>query len=84
MEVAAVVEIISSVGLPIALVLVMGWFIYQLWKQSKEREDKLYGELGVCRAVNEKAIETLAIYAERLGNIENDVKDIKETILQKE
>jgi chromosome segregation ATPase len=39
------------------------------------------GELAECRVVNEKAIETLAVYAERLSVIETDVKDIKKIIL---
>ena len=38
-------------------------------------------ELAECRAVNDKAIETLSVYAERIGVIEADVKEIKSIIL---
>lgn len=80
MEVGMVTEIISTLGLPVALVVAMAWFIFKLWKQSAARETKLYEELAECRAVNKQAIETLALYADRLRNIETDVKDIKDRV----
>lgn len=73
-------ELITTLGFPIALVIAMGWFIYLLWKQSAKRETKLYEELAASREVNKQAIETLALYAERLSVIESDVKDIKAEI----
>lgn len=73
-------ELISTVGFPIALVIAMGFFIWTIYKQSVAREEKLLTEIAENRAVNEKAIETLAVYAERLGVIENDVREIKEII----
>lgn len=81
MEVATITELIASLGLPVALVIAMGWFIYQLWKQSKEREDKLMAELAATRLVNEKAIDTIAEYAEKLGVIETDVAEIKAIVI---
>ena len=78
MEVGVVSETISTLGFPIALVVAMAWFIYTLWKQSAARETKLYEELAECRKVNQQAVETLALYAERLSVIESDVKDIKD------
>ena len=78
MDVGVVSETISTLGFPIALVVAMGWFIYKLWKQSAARESKLYEELAECRKVNQQAVETLALYAERLSVIESDVKDIKD------
>ena len=73
-------ELISTLGFPIALVIAMGFFIWTIYKQSVAREEKLMTEIAENRAVNEKAIETLAIYAERLGVIENDVREIKTII----
>ena len=58
----------------------MGWFIYQLWKQSVAREEKLMSELTATRLVNEKALDTIAEYAEKLGVIESDVAEIKAAI----
>lgn len=80
MDLNTINTFITTLGFPIALVIAMGWFIYLLWKQSAKRETKLYEELAECREVNKKAIETLALYAERLSVIESDVKEIKDKI----
>ena len=82
MDMAMIGELITNFGFPIALVIAMGWFIWIIYKQSVTREDKLMNELAECRAVNEKAIGTLAVYAERIGVIEADVKEIKEIIIK--
>jgi hypothetical protein len=80
MDIATIGELITNLGLPIAMVIAMGAFIWVIYKQSVAREDKLMTEIAENRAVNEKAIETLAVYAERLGTIENDVREIKQII----
>lgn len=89
------VQIISTVGFPIACVLAMGAFIFYIYKQTtkenadnmekvqarcKEREDKLYDELALSREVNSKAIETIAHYAEKLDVIQKDISEIKTDI----
>ena len=73
----------------------MAAFIFYIYKQTtkeyaenmekvqargKEREDKLYNELALCREVNGKAIETIAHYAEKLDVIQKDISDIKTDI----
>ena len=85
-------EIITTVGFPIACVIAMAGFIFYIYKQTtkenaenmakvqarcKEREDKLYDELAKCREVNSKAIETIAHYAEKIDVIQKDVSEIK-------
>ena len=80
MGMTTLTELIVNFGFPIALVIAMGAFIWVIYKQSVAREEKLMTELSECRAVNRKAIETLSIYAERLGVIETDVKEIKDKI----
>ena len=94
-NVGLIVEVISSVGFPIVCVIVMGWFIYQIFlkttaqtqenmaalqERCQAREDKLYEELANCRAVNEKAIATIAHYAEKLEIIQSDISEIKTDI----
>lgn len=71
MEIA--LKILTEFGLPVLMVLAMGWFIYKLWQQSKEREDKLM-------ETNNKAIETIAICTDRLTAMETDIKEIKQDI----
>ena len=95
MDLTAVSSLISNVGFPIAMVLGLMWFIYQIFlkttaqneanmKQVQDRcaarEDKLYNELAENRAINRKAIDTIAHYAEKLDTIQSDISDIKTDI----
>lgn len=87
MEVGVITELITTLGFPIAMVIALGYFVWALYKQSVAREDKLMTELAKSHLANEKAIETIALYAERLTHIEgsvltiqNDVNVIKEKI----
>lgn len=77
MDVTMMTELVSTLGFPIALVIAMGFFIWQLWKQSVAREEKLMSELTECRLVNTQAITTIAQYAEKLDTIQKDVTEIK-------
>lgn len=80
MDIAVWTELVQTLGLPIVLIGAMGWFIFKLWRQSVEREKTLYTEIERSREVNEKAITTIAQYAEKIGEIQEDVKDIKSDI----
>lgn len=80
MEIGVLTELITTLGFPIALVIAMGFFIFKLWKQSAEREKALMAEITENRLVNAKAIETITLYAERLGHIETDLNDIKNDV----
>ena len=81
MDTRLIVELISAVGFPITACLLLGWFIFKIYKKGEEREAALRTEIESCQEVNKEAIKTLALYAERLGIIENDVKEIKEDII---
>lgn len=82
MDITMILEIIGTVGFPIALVLVLLWFIYRVYKRSEQREDELRKEITASQATNAEAIKTLALYAERLGVVEQDVKEIKEILIE--
>lgn len=90
-----VVNGIQSVGLPMVLVIVLGFLVYRMGTKMleqqeknmekvqarcKEREEALMGEIKENRAVNSKAIETIAIYSAKLDNIQSDIKDIKQDV----
>ena len=77
MDINTITSLIGTVGFPIVCCLALGFFIWRVYQQSVKREEKLMEEIAENRAVNDKAIETLALYAERLGVIEEDVKEIK-------
>ena len=81
MEIGALVEIIGSLGFPIACVLALGFFVYKIWQQSVVREEKLMAEITENRLVNVKAIETIAQFAERFTHIEEDVAEIKNDVV---
>lgn len=89
------VNVISTLGFPIACVIALAAFIFHIYKQTtkenaanmekvqarcKEREDKLYTELAKSQEVNSKAIETIAHYAEKLDVIQKDISEIKTDI----
>ena len=75
-----VLQAIATVGFPIVAVLLLGYFIYKIWEQSVKREETLLGEIAENRKVNEKFAEIIGGYEITLGEIKNDVKDIKETL----
>lgn len=96
MDFSTIIELISTVGFPIACVIFLGAFIFYVYKKQsadnaanmekvqercKEREDKLYNEIALNREISGKAIETIALYAERLNSIEDNVEDIKSDVL---
>lgn len=96
MEIATFIEIISTLGFPIACVIMLGIFIFKIYKdttaeskttlaecqaRSKEREDKLYNFIEDSAAVNAKFAEIIARYETKLDEIKQDVKDIKTDIL---
>ncbi|MBR4407271.1 MAG: hypothetical protein IKT27_03060 [Clostridia bacterium] len=95
MDWAAIGSFITTVGFPIFCVIVMGLFIFLIYKNTtkqhiedmaqvqercKEREEKLYDELEKNREINRTAIETIARYAEKLDTIQKDISDIKTDI----
>lgn len=81
MEFTLMLEIIGTLGFPIAACIALCWFIYRVYKASEKREEDLRKEIKESQAINANAIKTLALYAERLGNIESDVKEIKDIVL---
>ena len=96
MDISMVMELITTLGFPIACVVMLGAFVFYIYKRQiedstnnmekvqercKEREDKLYNELAINREITGKAVETIALYAERLNNIEDNVEDIRNDVL---
>ncbi len=43
MEVGVILEVITTVGFPIACVIALFWFIYKLQSESVKREERLMG-----------------------------------------
>lgn len=81
MEVGVILEVISTVGFPIAVAIALGLFVFRIYKRSEQREDELRKEIIENQNINKEAIKTLALYAERLGVIEEDIKEVKQDVL---
>ena len=96
MELNTIISLIGTLGFPIVACLVMGWFIFKIYKNTTtenaknmeqvqarcaDREEKLYEQLNESRKINAQAIATIALYTERLGVIEEDVKQIKKDVI---
>lgn len=80
MELTTFIELITTLGFPIACVLALGVFVYKLWQQSVKREEKLMEEITENRRINTKFAEIIAGYDITLSEIKSDVKDIKDTL----
>lgn len=80
MDLGIIKELIASLGLPIALVIAMGYFIFKIYNQSVIRENELMAEIKANREVNAKAIDTIAHYSEKLDTIQHDINEIKTDI----
>ena len=81
MTVEVITSLITNLGFPIAICIALGFFVYKLWQQSVKREETLMQEIAENRLVNEKAIETIAQYAERLTHIEGSIEHIQNDVV---
>ena len=81
MDIKLIIELIGMFGFPITACLILGAFIFKIYKKSEEREAALRQEINEAQEINKEAIKTLALYAERLGVIESDVREIKSDIM---
>ena len=77
MELAVFIELVSTLGFPIAIVIALGVFVWILYKASEKREAELRAEIKENQEINKEAIKTLALYAERLNTMQGDVEEIK-------
>lgn len=75
------VELITTVGFPIACVIAMGWFIYKIYQKSIDREEELRDEIKENQKINGKFAEIINRYSLEIGEIKSDVKEIKEDII---
>lgn len=80
MDIAFFVELIGTLGFPIAVSIALGIFVFILWKQSAEREKALMAEITANRQVNEKFATIIAQHEIQLEEIKTDVRDIKEKL----
>lgn len=89
---AAIAELIPTLGFPIICVIGLGWFIYKIYndttkqnaanmeavqKRCQEREEKLYLQLEKQNEINGQFAAIIAQYDIKLNNIQKDIDEIK-------
>ena len=75
------IELVSTLGFPIAVCIALGWFIYQIYKKSIDREDELREEIKESQKINSKFATIIDRYSLEIGEIKSDVKEIKEDLI---
>lgn len=84
-------QLISSFGLPVVIIGVLGWFIFTIYKHQREdrvrhneetatREERLFNELAETRKINETCTQTLIRINERLDEVEKHILRIEDKI----
>lgn len=81
MDVAMILEIIGTVGFPIAAVIALGWFVFRIYKASEQREAALRQEIKESQAINSKFADIISKYSVEITEIKTDIKDIKDDII---
>lgn len=81
MEIPLFLEIVGSFGFPIAVVIVLGLFIWKLYKASEKREAEMRKEIQENREINNKFADIISKYSVEITEIKTDIKDIKEDII---
>jgi hypothetical protein len=77
----AVISLITNVGFPIAVVIALGWFIFQIYRRSEQREDDLRKEITKNQEINAKFADIISKYSVEISEIKADIKDIKEDVI---
>lgn len=80
MEIDVITNLITTLGFPIAVCLLLFWYVWQVYKKSEKREDELRAEIRENQEANRETIKVLSTYAEKLDVIQNDVEEIKKDI----
>jgi hypothetical protein len=75
------VELIGTLGFPIAAVIALCWFIWRIYRASEIREQELRQELKENREINGKFAEIISRYSVEISEIKEDVREIKEDVM---
>lgn len=80
MEIEVFTNLITTLGFPIAVCILLFWYVWQVYKKSEKREDELRAEIKENQEANREIVKVLATYAEKLNVIQDDVEQIKHDI----
>lgn len=93
MDVSTIIEIISTLGFPIALSVAMGWMLFKIftWQRidAKERElrdNEQVKHFSVIISENSKALvknsETMELIAKKLEDVDEKIDEIKQDVTE--
>lgn len=80
MDLTMFIELIGTVGFPIALAIALCWFIWKIYKRSEQREDELRQELRESREINRDFVEIITKHTGELTEIKTDIREIKQAL----
>ncbi|MDW5300628.1 MAG: hypothetical protein SA378_10910 [Sedimentibacter sp.] len=79
-----IAQLIENFGFPIAVTIACGYFIFKMYNnmvsENATREERNYKMMEKFSISIEKFSTVLEVYENRLGNIETDVKVIKDIV----
>lgn len=82
-----IIELISNLGFPIVVTIVLFYFIWQLHKDNKERENKLYSQIDTIQKNSNEQIEKFGNSLDNFGNtlssIDTRLSILETTIISK-
>ena len=72
-----IIQLIDNHGFPILCAIALGYFIYQIYKQSEKREERLYTQI-------DKFSDTLNCFNTTLTKIDARLEVVEKHILDEE
>lgn len=82
-----IINLVSSLGFPIVVTIVLFYFIWQLHNDNKEREDKLYEQIDQMQENQNEQIEkfgtSLDNFGKTLSSIDARLSILETTIISK-
>lgn len=84
MDLNTIQTAITTMGFPIVMVIVLGWFIWKLWNKSQDqneiRENKLYEVINKAQTQNDALSNTNAQFVAILNTYKTDLQTIKDNV----
>lgn len=82
MNIDVLQTLINTLGFPIVMVGLCGFFIWKMYQVQITDKDRLYSELGKSLSANERFAEIISTYTSKLDAIQDDVQEIKERLIK--
>lgn len=82
-----IINLVSNLGFPIVVTIILFYFVWQLHNDNKEREDKLYKQMEQMQENQNEQIErfgtSLDNFGKTLSSIDTRLSILETTIISK-